>query len=165
LSAELNRGYPEPDEPELIAQMVKLVVERMEPQGGCMRRGQHAKPTGCVRAMFAIRNDVPEDLRHGVFRQPGQSYSAVVRFSNSLERIAPDGKGSARGLAIKLLGVSGTPALGGAPVNCQDFLTVNSPLFPMPLLRNMSSSSTSGRRLWSVIRWPRPGWRSFTALI
>ena len=127
---ELNREYPEPDEAKLIAEMVKVAVERMKPQQGRIRRGQHAKATGCVRGVFTIRDDVAEDLRHGVFHQPNRSFQAIVRFSNSAETLDPDGSVAARGMAIKLLDVDGAPAIPGTDNRCQDFLTVNHPVFP-----------------------------------
>jgi hypothetical protein len=110
--------------------MVTIAVERMKPQQGRIRRGQHAKATGCVRGVFTIRDDVRNDLRHGVFRQPNRSFQAIIRFSNSSETIDPDGKANARGMAIKLLDVDGTPAIPGANHRCQDFLTINHPVFP-----------------------------------
>ena len=130
MNPELNREYPEPGEARLIEEMVKIAVERMKPQQGRMRRGQHAKATGCVRGVFTIRDDVADDLRYGVFRQPNQSFQAIVRFSNSAETIDPDGTVAARGMAIKLLDVDGAPAIPGTDNRCQDFLTVNLPVFP-----------------------------------
>ena len=130
MKPELNCEYPEPDEAKLIVEMVRVAVERMKPRQGRLRRGQHAKATGCVRGVFTIRDDVPDDLRHGVFHKPKRSFQAIVRFSNSPETIDPDGKGAARGMAIKLLDVDGTQAIPGAGGRCQDFLTVNHPVFP-----------------------------------
>ncbi|OGV81125.1 MAG: hypothetical protein A3K18_09355 [Lentisphaerae bacterium RIFOXYA12_64_32] len=130
MKPEMHREYPEPNEAKLIEEMVKIAVERMKPQDGRIRRGVHAKATGCVRGVFTVRADVPDDLRHGVFRQPNQSFQAIVRFSNSSETIDPDRKGAARGMAIKLLDVDGTPAIPGTASRCQDFLTVNHPVFP-----------------------------------
>lgn len=130
LNPELNREYPEPGEDKLIEKMVKLAVERMKPRQGRIRRGQHAKATACVRGVFTIRDDLPADLRYGVFEKPKQEFQAIIRFSNSSETIAPDGKGDARGMAVKLLAVDGTPAIAGTNNRCQDFLTVNSPVFP-----------------------------------
>ena len=69
MNPELNCEYPEPGEAKLIVEMVRLAVERMEPRQGHMRRGQHAKATGCVRGVFTIRDDVADDLRYGVFQQ------------------------------------------------------------------------------------------------
>jgi hypothetical protein len=109
---------------------VKVAVERMKPQQGRIHRVHHAKATGCVRGVFTIRDDVPDDLRHGVFHRPSQSFQAIVRFSNSSETIDSDGNVAARGMAIKMLDVDGTPAIPGTDNRCQDFLTVNLPVFP-----------------------------------
>ena len=49
MNLALNREYPDPDEAKLIEEMVKVAVERMKPQQGRIRRGQHAKATGCVQ--------------------------------------------------------------------------------------------------------------------
>ena len=106
---ELNREYPEPGEASLIEEMVKVTVERMAPQQGRIRRGQHAKPTGCVRGVFTIRDDIADDLRYGVFRQPNRSFQAIVRFSNSAETMEADGKAAARGIAVRLLDVIDSP--------------------------------------------------------
>jgi len=130
LNPELNREYPEPGEAELIEKMVRLAVERMKPRQGRIRRGQHAKATGCVRGVFTIRDDVPADLRYGVFEKPKQVFQAIIRFSNASEMLDPDGKGDARGMAVKLLAVDGPLAIAGSDNRCQDFLTVNSPVFP-----------------------------------
>ncbi len=130
MNPALGREYPQPGEAELVAEMVSLATAATKPQQGCIRRGQHAKATGCVRAVFTVRDDVPVDLRHGVFRRPGQSFPAVVRFSNSAETIDPDRRAAARGMAVKLLAVGGASAVPGADHRCQDFLTVNHPVFP-----------------------------------
>ena len=130
MKPELNCEYPEPGEDKLIEKMLMLAVQRMKPQQGRIRRGQHAKATGCVKGVFTIRNDVPADLRYGVFKNPNQVFQAIIRFSNSAETINPDGKGDARGMAVKLLDVTGTPAIPGTNNRCQDFLTVNFPVFP-----------------------------------
>ncbi|MDZ7581659.1 MAG: hypothetical protein U5R30_13890 [Deltaproteobacteria bacterium] len=124
----MNREYPDPGEAKLIEEMVKVAVERMKPQQGRIRRGQHAKATGCVRGVFRIRDDVPDDLRHGVFHRPGQSFQAIVRFSNSSETIDPDRHAAGR-MAISV-GCGGYPAIPGTDHRCQDFLTVNHPVFP-----------------------------------
>ncbi|MFN3980818.1 MAG: catalase [Caldilinea sp.] len=130
MNPELNREYPEPDETRLNEEMVAVAVARMKLQDERMRRGQHAKATGCVRGVFTIRDDVPEELRYGVFRQPKQSFQAVLRFSNSAETMDSDKTVAARGTAIKLLDVKGAPAIPGAGQCCQDFLAVNLPVFP-----------------------------------
>ena len=126
----LNHEYPQPGEAKLIEEMVAVAVERMKPQEGRIRRGQHAKATGCVQGVFTIRDDVADELRYGVFKQPKRSFHAIVRFSNASESFYPDGRGDARGMAVKLLDVDGEPAMPGIKNRHQDFVTVNLPVFP-----------------------------------
>ena len=132
MTPELNREYPELDDQKVFEQMINLAVDQMKPIHGHLRRGQHAKATGCVTAEFRIVDDVASDLRHGVFRQPGRTFSAIVRFSNSQGTFEKDGAGTARGLAIKLLDVVGTRAVEGDGDGTQDFLMVDHPVFPFP---------------------------------
>ena len=132
MTPELNREYPELDDPKVFEQMVKLTIGQMKPICGRLRRGQHAKATGCVTAEFRIADDVPSDLRHGIFRQPGRTFSAIVRFSNSQGTFEKDGTGAARGLAIKLLDVVGTRAVADDGDSTQDFLMIDHPVFPFP---------------------------------
>ena len=67
MTPDMNCEYPELDDPKVFEQMVKLTIGQMKPIGGRIRRGQHAKATGCVTAEFRIADDVPSDLRHGIF--------------------------------------------------------------------------------------------------
>jgi len=132
MTPELNREYLELDDPKVFEEMVNLIESQMKPIDGHVRRGQHAKVTGCVTAEFRIADDVPPDLRYGIFSQPGRTYSAIVRFSNSQEHFEKDGKGTARGMAIKLLDVGGRRAVPGDGDNTQDFLMIDHPIFPFP---------------------------------
>ena len=127
---ELNREYPELDDPEVFNRMVELTMGQMEPVEGRLRRAQHAKATGCVTASFRIADNLPAALRHGVFAEPGRVFSAIVRFSNSQGTFEKDSVGTARGLAIKLSEVSGARALPGDGDATQDFLMVDHPVFP-----------------------------------
>src|SRR5215210_1957741 len=113
MNPELNREYPELDDPKIFEQMVGLTVGQMKEVEGNLRRGQHAKATGCVTAAFRIADDVPPELRHGIFSQPGRVFSAIVRFSNSQGTFEKDSTGTARGLAIKLLDVGGPRSVPG----------------------------------------------------
>ena len=45
-------------------------------------RDAHAKDNGCVRAIFRVDRDLKNELRIGVFKNPGQEYQAWIRFSN-----------------------------------------------------------------------------------
>jgi hypothetical protein len=132
MKPELHREYPELDDPETFERMVSLTLAQMEPVEGRWRRGQHAKATGCVTAEFQIADDVPVELRHGVFSQPGRTFDAIARFSNSPGTFEKDGTGAARGLAIKLLNVQGTRAVPEDGDDTQDFLMIDHPVFPFP---------------------------------
>ena len=132
MTPELNREYPELDDPTVFAEMVKLSVGQMQPVSGHIRRGQHAKTTGCVTADFRVADDVPLELRHGVWREPGRTFSAIVRFSNSQGTFEKDGVGTARGMAIKLLHVAGTRSVPGDGDDTQDFLMIDHAVFPFP---------------------------------
>ena len=131
MKPELNREYPELDDAKVFEKMAELTRRQMEPVEGHLRRGQHAKATGCVTAEFRIADDVPTELRYGVFRQPARAFNAIVRFSNAQGTFEKDGTGTARGLAIKLLDVDGARAVPDGDTT-QDFLMVDHPVFPFP---------------------------------
>ena len=130
--AIIDREYVQPDEDEVVEQMVKITLDQMHTEDGRRLRVQHAKATGCVTAKFQISADLPEDLRHGVFREPGRTFDAIARFSNSQGTLEPDGVGAARGLAIKLLDVPGDRAIQDDSDRTQDFLMVDHPVFLFP---------------------------------
>ena len=129
---ELGREYPQKNEEEIFAEMVEQTISEMKPIGGFIRRGQHAKATGCVTAEFRVVDGVPDHLRHGVFAEPGRNFEALVRFSNSQGTLEHDGEGTGRGMAIKLLEVLGARAIQDDLDSSQDFLMVNHPVFPFP---------------------------------
>ena len=129
---ELNKEYPQENEDEIFAEMVEETISEMKPIDGFIRRGQHAKATGCVTAEFRVVDEVPDHLRHGVFAEPGRTFEALVRFSNSQGTLEHDGEGTGRGMAIKLLDVSGVRATKGDADSSQDFLMVDHPIFPFP---------------------------------
>jgi hypothetical protein len=98
-------------------------------------RDAHAKGHGCVRANFAVRPNLPEPLRVGVFAQP-RSYSAWVRFSNGAGTPHDDAAGDGRGMAIKLMGVLGAKLLTTeTTAETQDFVMINYPVF---FIRNVA---------------------------
>jgi hypothetical protein len=123
--ADLVGQSLEPALTRTIASVRTIVAANRTP---VYQRDAHAKPHGCVRAVF----EVPEaqaSLRYGVFAHPG-SYQAWVRFSNGTVPSLADTEKDARGMAIKLMGVEGPqlldPRLAG---NTQDFVMINSPNF------------------------------------
>jgi hypothetical protein len=90
-------------------------------------RGQHPKQHGCVRADFIVESDLPETLRHGVFRAP-RTFRALIRFSNG--RQWDDTKPDGHGMAVKLLDVEGEKVLESEKnAQTQDFLLIDHPVF------------------------------------
>ena len=91
-------------------------------------RGQHPKGHGVVWAEFTVEPNLPEDLKVGVFREPGKTFPAWVRFSNAAEK--DDTKGGLHGMAIKLMDVEGEKVLGSEKnEKTQDFILIDHPVF------------------------------------
>src|SRR5215213_584729 len=112
--------------PEEIRAVEEILAEnqRMKPDasGGVVGRAQHRKHHGCVAAIFQVA-DVPMELRHGVFANPGARFNALIRFSNGREQ--DDRKADVHGMAIKLLDVPGTRPNGQEWQTAQDFVLID----------------------------------------
>jgi catalase len=112
----------------VIKELVALQVAIMK-RTGPTKRGQHPKHHGCVEAGFAVRDDIPEEYRLGLFSEP-RSYKAKVRFSNGAS--SDDSVPDVHGMAVKVLGVEGPRALEGAGREEQDFVLMDSEVFFAP---------------------------------
>jgi hypothetical protein len=118
-----------------IGEIVDLTLQLLQQRYGdnLARRGVHPKDHGCVKANLVVNADLPKAYQRGVFAVPGKSYDAWVRFSNATgtvgSDVAPNGANSSRGMAIKLMGVSGEPLLPQPGAITQDFLLINQPMF------------------------------------
>lgn len=84
---------------------------------GRIPRFNQAKSLGCFEADFRVRDNLPLDLRQGLFSRPG-SYRAQLRFANA--STWDDTEKDLRGLSIKVHGIEGEPLWG--EVGVQDFL-------------------------------------------
>lgn len=91
-------------------------------------RALHRRQILAAKGMFEVLPGLPEPARHGLFAAPG-SHSAWIRLSNGSPMRQADAKPDIRGFAIKVLGVSGTSALGNGAATSQDFLLVNQSVF------------------------------------
>ena len=95
-------------------------------------RGAHAKAHACLRAYFDVLTDIRSDYRYGVFAEPGRRYKTWVRFSNGHYDLntSQDYENDARGMALKLLEITGQPLEQSDANNVtQDFLMANAPVF------------------------------------
>jgi catalase len=110
-----------------IIQTAVRIVDQHKEQTRYLRDA-HAKAHGCVKAEVTVPQDLRNDLRQGVFAQPGQRWNAWIRLSNGNAYPQFDAIHDARGMAIKLLDVPGTQLLpnatgsDGQPLHEQDFV-------------------------------------------
>ena len=110
-----------------IADIIEMSI-RKQYASDIALRDAHPKAHGCVRAEFKINETLPQNLIQGVFI-PGKTYQAWIRFSNgSSNAKQADIKKDARGMAIKLLAVSGKN-LSDESTSTQDFIMINHPVF------------------------------------
>jgi hypothetical protein len=119
-------------EPEAIRRVVELTRRKLEEDYAVVRpvrRDQHPKMHGCVKAEFVVGDGVPSDLRHGLFAALG-IYPAWIRFSSAAARPQPDSKRDAHGMAIKVMGVAGAKILEAERrETTQDFIVANNDAF------------------------------------
>ncbi len=133
LDAELGEAASEGEE-KLIGEIADAIKSQINkdypPSNRPARRDAHPKAHGCVKADFTVKDDVPANLAQGIF-VPGKSYKAWIRFSNGAsDQTRPDGKGDARGMAIKVIGVPGDKLLPAERAEqTQDFIMINHPVF------------------------------------
>lgn len=92
-------------------------------------RDAHAKGHACVQAEFKVKEDIPQNMKVGLFERE-HTYQAIVRFSNGSGKPGSDASPDGRGMAIKVLGVTGPKILEDeSTATTQDFLLINYPVF------------------------------------
>jgi hypothetical protein len=152
-------------EREAISRVVELTRRKLEADYAVVRpvrRDQHPKMHGCVKAEFIVGDDVPPDLRYGLFAAPG-AYLAWIRFSSAATQPQPDSKRDAHGMAIKVMGVAGDKVLEAERhETTQDFIIANNDAF---FCRNAAdyvelATKMSEGRLLTFFFGPNPArWR------
>jgi hypothetical protein len=98
---------------------------------GRFERGGNTKTHGIVRAEFIVHDNLPAELRHGIYAQP-RTYRAWVRFAGPGPYITPDiDDVGFMSMSIKLMGVPG-PKLMEEEKFTQDMFGVSPPTFVTP---------------------------------
>ena len=123
----------QPDEAVLVDQIIAAFTRQMEAlwTAGHFERGGNTKTHGVVRAQLIVNDDLPEQLRHGLFSQP-RSYPAWVRFAGPGPYVTPDiDDVGFMSMSIKVMGVDG-PKLLDDERHTQDMLCVSTPTFVTP---------------------------------
>ena len=90
-------------------------------------RALHRKGVLGLAATLTVKDGLPAHARHGLFAAPA-SYAAWVRLSNGGPDVKADRLPDVRGFAIRVNGVTGDAALGGAASH-QDFALINASNF------------------------------------
>jgi hypothetical protein len=144
-----------PNVAPLIEELERQLLAQYAPPR--MKRDAHPKMHGCVQAILTVDKDLPADLRQGLFERPGE-YFAWVRFSNAF-RIQHDLEFETRGMAIKVLGVTGERAAAALENDdehdTQDFLFATHDVFFLPNAtydyRGFAEATDQGQR--AVLRF------------
>jgi hypothetical protein len=98
---------------------------------GHYERGGNTKTHGIVRAELSVRDDLPENMRRGIFATP-RTYRAWVRFSGPGPYVTRDiDDVGFMSMTIKLMGVPG-PKLIDDERFTQDLLGISTPTFVTP---------------------------------
>jgi Catalase len=126
----------QPDEEEISNRIVasgSRASARVFEKRGLAVRAAHAKSHGLLKGELIVDSDLnlkeKEYLRQGIFATPGKRYDVIVRYSTAFGDIRSDSIKSARGMAIKVLGVGGERAVADDASASQDFLLVNHPVY------------------------------------
>jgi len=131
IQKKLGKEYPNPLEPQVINEMVKELEAQVDQiyDGKKMKRQVHTKMHGCVKAAFRVEEDLPDELKVGVFKV-AKTYHCWVRLSNASTIPKPDRKADIRGIAIKLMSVPGEKLLPDEHLKqTQDFLLMTHETF------------------------------------
>jgi hypothetical protein len=132
---------PETDEAKAIEGLIaanRFINERTFADGGHAIRSVHAKSHGILLGVLDVKADLPNHLGQGLFAAPGH-YPIVMRFSTIPGDILDDSVSVPRGLAVKIIGVSGERLDGSEGDVTQDFLLINGPAFGSPNPRKFLS--------------------------
>lgn len=129
----IDQEVIEQNEAENIDAIVQMSIDRLKsqfPDGKRpVLRDAHPKAHGLVQAQFIVLDDLPDYLRHGVFKE-ARTFDALIRFSAGNVEVQADTIPQAAGMAIKLLGVDGKKLLQReADAKTQDFIMINAPIF------------------------------------
>src|ERR1035438_5771684 len=122
-----------PDEESFLDSIIASFQEQMRLlwTPGKFERGGNTKTHGIVRGEFIVHDNLPAQLRHGIYSEP-RTYPAWVRFSGPGPYITPDiDDVGFMSISIKLMGVPG-PKLMEEQKFTQDMLAVCTPTFVTP---------------------------------
>ena len=124
---------PIPDEEAYVDSIIDSFQKQMSLlwKPGGFERGGNTKTHGIVRGEFIVHDNLPPQLRHGIYAKP-QSFRAWVRFSGPGPYVTPDiDDVGFMSIGIKLMGVPG-PKLMDEEKFTQDMTGVSTATFVTP---------------------------------
>jgi hypothetical protein len=136
----------EPDEEQYLNDIISTMGKQMQGlwKAGNYQRGGNTKTHGIVRAEFIVRDDLPENMRRGIYATP-RTYPAWVRFSGPGPYITPDiDDVGFMSISIKLMDVPG-PKLMDDEKFTQDMFGVSPPTFV-----TADTKSNADLQFWSL---------------
>lgn len=126
---------PAPDEAQTIQEIIDTMAEiqqkTFQAQGHAIR-SVHAKGHAILKGELQVFDNLPSYLAQGFFAKPG-TYPIVARISTQPGDVLPDSVSTPRGISIKVANVEGEHLPGADELTTQDFILVNSPIFPQQL--------------------------------
>ncbi len=111
-----------------LAEAMHSILEKTYEDNGHAIRSVHAKAHGLLRGQIHILDNLPPALAQGVFAEAA-SLPLFMRFSTNPGDLLDDKVSTPRGLAIKLVGVSGERLPGSTGQVTQDFVMQNAKAF------------------------------------
>ena len=121
----------EDDEQQLAADLAQTMLKISRKTYKDRREGLrsvHAKSHALLTGRLEVMAGLAPELTHGLFAVPAE-YPVIMRFSTTPGDILPDAVSTPRGLAVKVVGVTGSRLPGAADATTQDFVMVNGPAF------------------------------------
>src|SRR6202049_3000023 len=148
-----------PGEEEFLDSIVSSFEKQMRDlwKPGRFERGGNTKTHGIVRGEFIVHDNLPADLRHGIYAQP-HTYRAWVRFSGPGPYITPDiDDVGFMSISIKLMGVPG-PKLMEEEKFTLDMFGVSPPTFVTPDTKanaQLQKESLKNAQVYSFLNFKR----------
>ncbi|WP_425073366.1 LodA/GoxA family CTQ-dependent oxidase [Sagittula sp. S175] len=122
---------------------------RVETQGQCpARRPVFLRTHGVLKGEITFDKAIPEDLRHGMFANPGAKHPVYLRYSSDLADGRPDWL-STIGLGIKIFGMPGEKVVSDNGHDTADLLFQNVPFFFVDDAKQMCEFTKSSFEGWS----------------
>jgi hypothetical protein len=146
------------DEEELTQQIIDEIsaFTRENWLPGSAQRFGNTKTFGVLRGRFAVLDDLPPHLRHGLFAEPG-TYPAWVRFSGPGPYAPPDLEDFGQcSVGIKVMGVPGEKLLPDESAT-QDLILVSPASFVTPDIRENAKMQRWVRAKAPLVYAIKPG--------